>query len=660
MAYSLSHHSASASKLGAGGDELASSSVEIVPNALYACALRRFESVRLSPTARQNIVFCIDDELVYEPFFADFGPLNLGQTYRYCARLDALLDEAAQTGKRVYHVMSADPHYRANSAVLLGAYCVLFLEKTAEDALGSIAALKPFTPFRDASCGPTTYNLSVLDSIRALERAKACGIVDFHLREKSSFNIDEYEHCERVENGDMNWTLPGRFLAFSGPSAKRTEFYGYRTAVPEDYHQRFRAMGITAIIRLNKKMYDRRRFTDAGFRHYDLYFPDGSCPSDTILRRFLEITESEHAAGGACAVHCKAGLGRTGVLVGCYLMKHFRFTAAETIAHLRICRPGSVIGPQQQYLCEMEQRMWREGEAMRREDAKARTHADAMDVGDAANVAGAAGDMYRTSPVKSLRSGTTPSIYSPIARGGSASGGGGMDRPHESPTMAPGGPVPSGSGMAAVNALHAGAAAGAASRARGYAAPYQHRDKQPLRTQVAASQPDLRALASGSGHAVGSSAAAAAAVAAGANAAAAGAADVRRTPNGRHVLAATMATDTLANATRPSPSIYTAGLPPSGPRYSGGARGASSNMLPPNAGASAAASRGALNRLGQGTPSAAVIQRIVTAQGQPRKLVVPAGAQLPPGAHLGVATRYEAVAGAPAPHGPPTDYLGHR
>ena len=32
---------------------------------------------------------------------------------------------------------------------------------------------------------------------------------------------------------------------------------------------------------------------------------------------------------GAIAVHCKAGLGRTGCLIGCYIMKHYKFTAEE-------------------------------------------------------------------------------------------------------------------------------------------------------------------------------------------------------------------------------------------------------------------------------------------------------------------------------------------
>jgi hypothetical protein len=32
--------------------------------------------------------------------------------------------------------------------------------------------------------------------------------------------VDDYEHYERVENGDMNWIIPNKFLAFSGPHQK--------------------------------------------------------------------------------------------------------------------------------------------------------------------------------------------------------------------------------------------------------------------------------------------------------------------------------------------------------------------------------------------------------------------------------------------------------
>jgi len=47
----------------------------------------------------------------------------------------------------------------------------------------------------------------------------------------------------------------------------------------------------------------------------------------------------------------KAGLGRTGSLIACYAMKHYRFPAAAFIGWIRICRPGSILGPQQNWLC---------------------------------------------------------------------------------------------------------------------------------------------------------------------------------------------------------------------------------------------------------------------------------------------------------------------
>jgi len=48
-----------------------------------------------------------------------------------------------------------------------------------------------------------------------------------------------------------------------------------------------------------------------------MYYDDGSNPTDEIVREFIQLGEEIIEGGGMkVAVHCKAGLGRTGVLIG--------------------------------------------------------------------------------------------------------------------------------------------------------------------------------------------------------------------------------------------------------------------------------------------------------------------------------------------------------
>ena len=85
-----------------------------------------------------------------------------------------------------------------------------------------------------------------------------------------TFNLRDYEFYEKVENGDMNWIVPGKFLAFSGPSANSRDPDGYKTFTPEDYVPIFKKFGVGLVVRLNNKSYEAERFTKFGVKHMEL------------------------------------------------------------------------------------------------------------------------------------------------------------------------------------------------------------------------------------------------------------------------------------------------------------------------------------------------------------------------------------------------------
>ncbi|EDW52038.1 GM13298 [Drosophila sechellia] len=305
--------------------------------------------------------FSVDEEFIYENFYNDFGPLNICMLYRYCMKLNTKLNAKCHANKKIVHYTSMNPAKRLNAAYLIGSYAIIYLNKTPQEAYRPLVAgeIPAYTRFCDASYGPSNFKISLLDCLNAVHKGLQAGFFNFN-----DFDAEEYEYFERVENGDFNWIVPQKFIAFCGPHQKsKTLPNGYPCHAPERYFSYFRDNNVTTVIRLNAKVYHASSFENAGFDHKDLFFIDGSTPSDAIMKKFLSICETTK---GAIAVHCKAGLGRTGSLIGAYIMKHYGFTALEAIAWLRLCRPGSVIGHQQQWMEDKQSWLWSEGERMRR------------------------------------------------------------------------------------------------------------------------------------------------------------------------------------------------------------------------------------------------------------------------------------------------------
>lgn len=150
---------------------------------------------------------------------------------------------------------------------------MIVLRWSPADALHPIACLE-LQPFRDAGYARADFHLSAQDVLFGTRRA-----IDNRLLKLDEFNVTEYEYYEKVENGDWNFITPN-FLAFASPvepgyetpatSASSKGKGAMTTKIPKSFKnvlEYFDQKGVKLVVRLNKKLYDERRFTDRGIQH---------------------------------------------------------------------------------------------------------------------------------------------------------------------------------------------------------------------------------------------------------------------------------------------------------------------------------------------------------------------------------------------------------
>ncbi|QSL65909.1 hypothetical protein MERGE_003046 [Pneumocystis wakefieldiae] len=293
--------------------------------------------------------FTIDDSLVYNPFHHDFGPLNIAHLYRFALTMHEMLSNPAIREKPFILYSKNDNRNRTCAACLIACYMVLVQNWPPHLALAPlIEADPPYTPFRDAGYAPADYGISIQDCVYGLWKAKEAGILNI-----KNLDLEEYETYERVEYGDFNWITP-HFIAFASPVQPGYIVNGKQknviTPTFMSVLKYFSSHRVGLVIRLNKPLYDKRQFEKLGVEHVDMFFEDGTCPDLEVVRKFCGLVEEILEKDLVVAVHCKAGLGRTGCLIGAYLIYKYSFTANEVIAYMRVMRPGMVVGSQQHWL----------------------------------------------------------------------------------------------------------------------------------------------------------------------------------------------------------------------------------------------------------------------------------------------------------------------
>ena len=104
--------------------------------------------------------------------------------------------------------------------------------------------------------------------------------------------------------------------------------------------------GISVLVNLHERTHDPSLLAKYDLTEVHLPVRDFTPPSPEQLDQGVEAITQALAAGKRIAVHCRAGLGRTGTLLACYLV-HKGLQAEEAIAQVRAARPGSVETPSQ-------------------------------------------------------------------------------------------------------------------------------------------------------------------------------------------------------------------------------------------------------------------------------------------------------------------------
>ena len=98
--------------------------------------------------------------------------------------------------------------------------------------------------------------------------------------------------------------------------------------------------GVKSIITIREEPLDKNWIDDIIYLH--VLSDDMGVPSFDDLKSSVDYIHNRIQNEEPVMVHCLAGLGRTGTILACYLIKYEKMSAIDAIQHVREKRHGSI------------------------------------------------------------------------------------------------------------------------------------------------------------------------------------------------------------------------------------------------------------------------------------------------------------------------------
>ncbi len=131
---------------------------------------------------------------------------------------------------------------------------------------------------------------------------------------------------------NFSWLIEGRLAGSARPGADGPE---------DDDLQFLHDQGIRALVTLCHQPCQGDLLNKYGLTATHLPVEDFEAPSLDLIEKAIAYIERRLSHNQPVVVHCRAGYGRTGTILACYMV-HRGMLPAQALAEVRRHRPGSV------------------------------------------------------------------------------------------------------------------------------------------------------------------------------------------------------------------------------------------------------------------------------------------------------------------------------